>query len=170
MAVARPPSRTGTDHVLQPAPRVWREGTRLVVSLSGEQDMNTAPRLAAVLAGAAVEGDGDLVVDLSRVEFMDTKIVMVLVRRRAALRSRARDLTLLAPSEFARRVLHMCGLVGLADPALVAAVDEIDSVTLVDGTPTAATPHDGADQPSPQVVVIPSPRAPAPLAAPVPTA
>jgi anti-sigma B factor antagonist len=126
MSVAPPPSRIDIDRGLQPLPRVWREGTGVVVSLRGEQDMSTAGRFAAVLAGAALEGDGDLVVDLSHVEFMDAKVVMVLVRARESLRARSRDLTLRAPSPFARRILLLCGLLGLVEPDPLAATDEID--------------------------------------------
>jgi anti-anti-sigma factor len=155
MAVARPPSRADTDRVLQPLPQVWLEGTRVVVSLSGEQDMNTAARLAAVLAAAAGEGDGDLVVDLSHVEFMDEKTVTVLVRRRDALQTRSRDLTLRAPSPFARRILQICGLLGHVHPAPVAATDEVDSGAMVGGTWIPAIQHSRAGPSFPQVVVPP---------------
>lgn len=159
MAVGLPPSRVDTDRVLHPLPQVWREGTRVVVSLHGEQDMNTAARLAAVLAAADVEGGGDLVVDLRQVEFMDDKIALVLVRRRDALRSRSRDLTLRAPSPLVRRTLQICGLLGLVEPARVAADDEADSDAMVGGTWTPVTQHSRAGRSVLQEVV-PSLRAP----------
>jgi anti-anti-sigma factor len=155
MAVGLPSSRVDMNCVLQPLPQVSLEGTRVVVSLHGEQDMNTAARLAAVLAAADVEGDGDLVVDLRHVEFMDAEIALVLVRRRDALRIRSRDLTLRAPSLFARRTLQICGLLGLVELAPVAAADEADSSAVVDGTWTPATQHSRAGRSVLQVVVPP---------------
>jgi anti-anti-sigma factor len=146
MGAARSPWRVDIDRELQPSPRVWREGTRVVVSLHGEQDMNTAGRLAAVLAGSTAEGDVDLVVDLSHVEFIDAKIVTVLVRRRDVLRSRARDLTLRAPSPFARRILDLCGLLELVEPAPATAVDEIGSGAMVGDTWIPAAQRSAADE------------------------
>jgi anti-anti-sigma factor len=99
-----------------PEPVVWREGTRMVVALWGEQDMTTAVRVGEALAEGADRGDGDVVVDLSRVTFMDAAIVAALVRGRDALRARRRYLTVRAPSAPARAVLGMCGLTGLIDP------------------------------------------------------
>jgi anti-sigma B factor antagonist len=155
MAVGLPPSRVDRDRVPQPLPQVWREGTRVVVSLHGEQDMNTAARLAAVLAAADVEGDGDLVVDLRHVEFMDAKIAFVLVRRRDALRSRSRDLTLRAPSPSARRILQIYGLLDLVEPAPVAAADEAGSGAMVGGPGTPATRRSRAGRSVLQVEVPP---------------
>jgi anti-anti-sigma factor len=144
MAIARPSSPVDVDRVLERVPRVWREGPRLVVSLRGEQDMSTAGSLAAMLAAAAAEGDGDLVVDLSQVEFMDTKIIMVLIRGRLALQSQSRDLTLRGPSAFARRILDLCGSLGLVDQGPEIAADDVDSGSMVGGTWVPANQHNPA--------------------------
>jgi anti-sigma B factor antagonist len=97
----------------------------MVVSLRGEHDMNTAPSVAEALAGANAAGDGDLVVDLSEVQFMDSAIITVLVRGRNDLRSQSRDMTLRAPSRSARRVLDLCGLVEFVEPVPAIAAGEI---------------------------------------------
>jgi anti-anti-sigma factor len=88
----------------------------MVVSLRGEQDMSTAPDLAEALSAASAAGDGDVVVDLSDVQFMDAAIITVLARRGHDLRSSGRALMLRSPSRFARRLLDLCDLVGLIDP------------------------------------------------------
>jgi anti-anti-sigma factor len=89
----------------------------MVVSLRGEQDMSTAPYVAEALSAASAAGDGDVVVDLSDVQFMDAAIITVLARRGHDLRSIGRALMLRSPSRFARRLLDLCDLVGLIDPA-----------------------------------------------------
>lgn len=100
-----------------------RWDARMVVALRGEQDVSTAARVAEALVGVSVVDEGDVVVDLSGVRFMDAAIVGVLVGGRHALRLQSRELTLRAPSKPARRVLELCGLVGLIDPASAVAAD-----------------------------------------------
>jgi anti-sigma B factor antagonist len=114
--VARSPSRDEVAREARPPPVVRREGTRTVVSLRGEQNMNTAIDLAKVLAAASAAGDGDVVVDLSKVQFMDAAIITALVRGRNILRSQSRQLMLRAPSGLLGRLLHLCGLAGPIDP------------------------------------------------------
>jgi anti-sigma B factor antagonist len=114
--VARSPSRDEVAREARPPPVVRREGTRTVVSLRGEQNMNTAIDLAKALAAASAEGDGDVVVDLSKVQFMDAAIITALVRGRNILRSQSRQLILRAPSGLLGRLLHLCGLAGPIDP------------------------------------------------------
>jgi anti-sigma B factor antagonist len=135
MALARSPSSETIARSGGPTPKVRQEDTRLVVSLRGEQDMSTASSLAAVLVGATAESDGDVVVDLSRVEFIDAAIVTVLVRSRNALRLQSRDLTLRAPQAHARRILDLCGLRVLIDPASAIDADypDPDSYATVSG-------------------------------------
>ncbi|MHB1535235.1 MAG: STAS domain-containing protein [Acidimicrobiales bacterium] len=83
------------------------EGGRLVMALGGEIDLEVAPRLRAALEAHAEE---DLVLDLSRVTFVDSTgfsaLVNVLRQRRAA----ERELPLRAPSRPVRRLLELSGL------------------------------------------------------------
>lgn len=106
----------------QAEPVVWREDSRLVVSLRGEQDMSTATVVAETLALARAVAKGDVVIDLRDVAFMDSTIVTVLVRGRNRMRAQERDLTVRCPSRPARRMLDLCGLDSLIDPAPEAAV------------------------------------------------
>lgn len=116
-------------------PVVWREGSRLVVSLHGAQDMSTATIVAETLALARAVTEGDVVIDLREVSFMDSTIVTLLVRGRKKMRAQARDLTVRCPSRPARRILDLCGLDSLIAPAPEAAVQ----VTTSDVAATSAT-------------------------------
>lgn len=116
MAVAaRSPSWDEVAREARPPPVVRREGTRTVISLRGEQNVNTAIDLAKALAAASAASHGDVVVDLSKMQFIDATIITALVRGRSILRSQSRALMLRAPSGFAGRLLHLCGLVGPID-------------------------------------------------------
>lgn len=115
MALARSPSWEEAAPNTQ-APEVWREGRRVVVSLRGEHDLSTAPALAAALAEASALGAGDVVVDLSRVLFMDAAVIRELVGHREGLVLRSRTLTLRAPSSSAWRVLELCDLTEMVEP------------------------------------------------------
>jgi anti-anti-sigma factor len=115
MAIAELPSWTDTaDAAL--APTIWPEGVRIVIWLEGEQDASTAADLAKRFADAAATGEGDVVVDLSAVRFMDAAIVTVLVTCKKLLCVQSRRLTLRAPSRNAQRILDLCGLLELLEP------------------------------------------------------
>jgi anti-sigma B factor antagonist len=133
MAAIRSPSRGDTGRLGGPASSVLPDRARQVVWLRGEDDLSTAARVAEVLADAAEEGDGDLVVDLSQVEFMDAAIITVLIRRRGLLRAQSRDLLLRDPSWHARRVLDLCGLLELVDPVPPVDVSRLDPCVTVTG-------------------------------------
>jgi anti-anti-sigma factor len=81
-----------------------------VVRLRGEHDFYTAPELWATMARAIAFDDGDVVVDLSAVDFMSASTVGVLVQARDFLQKRSRSLTLRSPSTRALRVLGLCGV------------------------------------------------------------
>jgi anti-anti-sigma factor len=86
-----------------------------VVCVGGEHDLATVPLLWASLALAMTFDEGDLVVDLSGVRFMDASTVGVIMRARGLLRPRA--LRLRAPSRLAKSVLTICKLDDLVDPS-----------------------------------------------------
>jgi anti-sigma B factor antagonist len=127
MAVTRPPPWDENAALIGPALHTRREGTRLVVSLGGEHDLSTAASITDILARATTDDEGDLVIDLSRVSFMDAAIVTVIVRSRNDLRLRSRDLRLRDPSPFAARILDLCGLLGMIDPAPTTGEDQTKS-------------------------------------------
>jgi anti-sigma B factor antagonist len=92
---------------------------RNVVCLRGEYDISTEMALSHTMAGAMALDEGDLVVDLSGVTFMDAATIGVFIQARNDLRLQCRSLTLRSSSRFARRVLELCGLTDLLDPPTV---------------------------------------------------
>jgi anti-anti-sigma factor len=120
MARTSSPSRGGDTRGADPVLVVRREGSRTVVSLGGEHDVSTAADLADTLSRAREMGDGDVVIDLSKLQFMDAAIARELARCQYALGLHSRALMLRAPSKFARRLLGVCGLMGAIDPVAAA--------------------------------------------------
>jgi anti-anti-sigma factor len=106
----------------------------VVVHLRGEHDLATVTELSATLARAITIGDADLVVDLSRVDFMGAATVGVFVWARELLLARSRSLVLRAPSSSARRVLELCDLDRLVEPPAEAAGAGVE-VTMLDRFP-----------------------------------
>ena len=108
MALAELSPATGSHRDLMPLPNCDADGG--VVRLRGEHDFYTAPALWETMAQAIAFDDGDVVVDLSSVDFMGASTIGVLVRARGLLQDGSRSLTLLSPSTRALRVLELCGL------------------------------------------------------------
>lgn len=96
-----------------------RDADCTVVWLRGEQDIAAAAALSETLAWAIALDDADLVVDLSRVNFMGAATVGVIIRAREFLRPQSRSVVVRSPSTCARRVLDLCGLADLLDPRAV---------------------------------------------------
>jgi anti-anti-sigma factor len=99
-----------------PAPRyqdltitVERYGWSLVVAVDGEVDLNTAPLLRHALGTALSQGPRRIVVDLSRVRFLNTAGLAVLLdaHRRAGP---GIDLMLVATTRATWRPLRLTGL------------------------------------------------------------
>jgi anti-sigma B factor antagonist len=83
-----------------------------VVSPTGEVDMLTAPQLGRRLLSLADEGKTGLVVDLSRVTFMDSTGIGVLLDALRRLSARRGQLALVCPTERILRPFEITGLVG----------------------------------------------------------
>jgi anti-anti-sigma factor len=115
MALAEISTRAG----IQPWPTP--EAGPTVLSIVGEQDVSNQSELAADLARAIAEGDSDLVLDLRDVAFMGASTIGMIVSTNVFLAARDRNLVVRAPSGCARRLLDICGLIGLIEgPTLVA--------------------------------------------------
>lgn len=80
-----------------------------VVSLTGEIDVVTAPRLREHLA-AVCESAPRIIVDLTHVDFLDSTGLGVLVGAMKRARSRDRTLRLVCPCPQIRNVLTVTGL------------------------------------------------------------
>ena len=92
------------------------DADRTIVWLRGEHDICTVAALSQILARAIALDDGDLVVDLGGVHFMDASTVGVILRARDFLRLQSRSLALRSPSMCAARVLDLCDLGSLLEP------------------------------------------------------
>ena len=91
-----------------------------VISLRGEHDAFTTGALAETIAAATTRGKGDLVVDLSGVEFMSAATVRILLQTRERLLLQSRSLVLQSPSARAQRVLDLCGIADRFEPSSAA--------------------------------------------------
>jgi len=81
-----------------------------VVEVIGELDVHTSPRLRGELAGLIDSGATPIVLDLSRLDFVDSTGLGVFVRAAKRLAARQRSLVLRAPRPATRKVLEITGL------------------------------------------------------------
>jgi anti-sigma B factor antagonist len=101
------------------------QGSRTIMSVGGEIDLYTAPRLHGELV-AILSGDApvQVVVDMSGVEFCDSTGMNVLLAAHRRAREQGGDLELAAPRPAIRKILQVTGLESvftvLDDPARVA--------------------------------------------------
>jgi anti-anti-sigma factor len=92
------------DASLRPLPGITR------ISVAGEVDLTTAPRLRGLLSEATRTADGAVEVDLSAVSFCDASGVNALVTARTALTSLGRQLVLTnVPAQIARVLILAAG-------------------------------------------------------------
>jgi anti-anti-sigma factor len=82
----------------------------VVVTAVGEFDFESSERLRSALMTVTAEFDGDVIVDLSRTEFLDSIAIGVLLQTWQRLRSLERELVIRAPHERIRRVLEIASI------------------------------------------------------------
>lgn len=99
-----------------------QERDALVLTVSGDLDIDSVAPLGLALTSAVGDGSGPVVVDLSGVGFADSTTVNVLLQGHTALGDRLR---LAAPSPFMRRLIDMIGLDSALPvlPSVDAAID-----------------------------------------------
>jgi anti-sigma B factor antagonist len=99
------------------------QGDHVVVSVAGEIDLYTAPRLQSELMTALSRSPVRLIVDMSGVEFCDSTGINVLLAAHRQARERGGELQLAGPGSATRKVLQVTGLetvfTVLDDPAAV---------------------------------------------------
>jgi anti-sigma B factor antagonist len=81
-----------------------------VLEIGGEIDVYTAPRLRERLIEMVGTGEKSVVVDLGRVEFLDSTGLGVLVGAHRRLRANAGSLTLVCPHERLLKIFRITGL------------------------------------------------------------
>lgn len=96
---------------------VSAEGAATVVAVRGEADNATVPTLMEVVVEVIEAQAGDVVVDLSQADFIDSATVRALARAGQLLAARDRRLTVRSPSRLAARVLTIHDLFHLVESA-----------------------------------------------------
>jgi anti-sigma B factor antagonist len=102
IGIADGPASLEVDHI--------RVGHRIVLAVSGELDIATAPTLRASFDTAHEYGAAELWVDLSDVSFMDSTGLRALLAVRRQLRERSASLAIVCPDGPVRRVFTIAGL------------------------------------------------------------
>jgi anti-anti-sigma factor len=87
-----------------------RDGDRLVIALAGELDMHSAERVAEELHGAEATDASRIVLDLSRLEFMDSSGLRVIVNADARSRRNGDRLELIRGPAAVQRVFELTAL------------------------------------------------------------
>jgi len=86
------------------------EGGRTVIEATGEIDVETAPQLGDKIAALVDEGSYDLVLDLERVEFLDSTGLGVLVGGLKRVRTHDGSLSLVCTQERLLKIFRITGL------------------------------------------------------------
>ena len=96
--------------------RLEVEAGRPAVILAGELDAATLPLLLDVLELVIERSRQDVVIDLTRLEFIGSAGIGALARAARDLEARHRTLRLRAPVPHVQRVLDLTGLAGHVEP------------------------------------------------------
>ncbi len=89
---------------------VLERGDASVLAVSGEVDVATVPRLREKLHSLVAEGSPRIVVDLERVDFLDSTGLGVLVGALKRVRANGGELALVCTSARIRKVFEVTGL------------------------------------------------------------
>ena len=81
-----------------------------LIDLEGEVDVYTAPQLKQQMISILEEGASELVVDLTKVEYLDSTALGVLIGGLKRMREREGNMVLVCPSPRIRRVFEITGL------------------------------------------------------------
>jgi anti-anti-sigma factor len=90
-----------------------RDGDRATVALAGELDVNSAPLVGEELGRLAEDDVSSVIVDVSRLTFVDSTGLRVILAGRERLQTIGATLVLDGASGVVERVLEMTGLRGL---------------------------------------------------------
>lgn len=85
------------------------------VVVTGEVDLYSAPQLEQVVGGAVEGGEGNVVIDLAGVRFMDSAGLNIIIRCYKPLDQQGRRLVLRSPGDAVRRTLELGGITTLVD-------------------------------------------------------
>ena len=91
------------------------EGGRTVIEATGEIDVETAPQLGDKIAALVDEGSYDLVLDLERVEFLDSTGLGALIGGLKRVRNHDGSLSLVCTRERLLKLFRITGLTKVFD-------------------------------------------------------
>jgi anti-sigma B factor antagonist len=103
---------------------VIRTDSGVVVGVEGELDLSTAPQLRDELVALAEEGQTRVVLDLTRLSFIDSTGLSVLVMALNRSRADSGSVVIRNPSQSVLRILEITGLVSVFTIAHEDAVHE----------------------------------------------
>ena len=92
-----------------------RTGDQRILRLGGELDLASAAEFEARLA-ELVASRSETVVDLSELSFMDSTGLALLIAASKQAEAGGGRLSVRAPAPPVRRMMELCGVVGLIDP------------------------------------------------------
>jgi anti-anti-sigma factor len=107
--------RAGTEAEVERQDLAWRlemagEPGRTLVRVAGDLDLETAPKFLAAVGPDLDTGTGGLVVDLSRVTFIDSSGLSALIRVNQRMSAAGRELSIIAPGPSAAKIFEITGL------------------------------------------------------------
>ena len=117
---------------------VRREGRAAVIVVSGELDLASSPALEDVLADVQTTDVVLVILDLRKLEFMDSTGLSVVVKAHRRFRSTGRRLALVKGSQQIQRLLD---LTGVAEKLMLA--DTPEELLSRAGLPTSTAPSGG---------------------------
>lgn len=85
-------------------------GDKAEVAVTGELDFHSAPKLRETILGLVADGNVDVIVDLSKLDFIDSSGLGILVAAFNRTREEGGSLYLRSPSPQTSRVLEISGL------------------------------------------------------------
>ena len=89
---------------------VSRDGDRATVELAGELDMSCTDRLRIAIEQAEEPPSGLLVLDLAKLDFIDSTGLEVILRAARRAHDSGRRLIVARPSRYVRRLLEMTAI------------------------------------------------------------
>jgi anti-anti-sigma factor len=102
---------TGDDLVDGIAVRTEQVGRSTIMTLEGELDLVSAPRLRNAITSLRGEAIDELIVDLSGLTYIDSVGIGLLVASRRRLDAEGRTFSVRNPAPQVRRLLEITGLV-----------------------------------------------------------
>lgn len=100
---------------------VTQHPNAVVITLTGELDAHTAPKLRTLLAEQLLAGPGNLVLDLAGLSFVDSAGLAALISADKGTRRAGMRLVLASPRPPVRKVLTLTGL-----DAVLSTVESVD--------------------------------------------